>query len=126
MAIEVITFDFDINVSIQVTDQLYLALIQNNQSGRNHITNVDTKPFPWGDVVAVDFLGNTITVDSYFNGASGNYNGNILDYYIFFQKDDRANSSGVLGYYAQVEYRNYSTLPAEMFATATNFSESSK
>tara|TARA_R100000544_G_C2171569_1_gene32488 strand:+ start:42 stop:437 length:396 start_codon:yes stop_codon:yes gene_type:complete len=131
MAIESLSFDFDINVSIQVTDLIYITLVDNSQSGRNHITNVNTKPFPYGNVVAVDYDNNIITVDvygAYPNGVLGahNWTGDILDYYIFFGKDDRANSSGILGYYAQVEYRNYSALPAEIFATAADFSESSK
>tara|TARA_R110002096_G_scaffold68054_1_gene164539 strand:- start:2285 stop:2677 length:393 start_codon:yes stop_codon:yes gene_type:complete len=130
MSIVNLSFGFQLNVSIQATDQIYATLIDNNQSGRNHITGVNTKPFPYGDVVSVDYNTNIVTVNSYYNEIIGetdnNYNGNILDYYLFFAKDDRANSSGILGYYAQVEYRNYSTLPAEMFATATNFSESSK
>jgi len=131
MAIENLQFDFDINVSVQVTDQIYITLIDNGQSGRNHITNVNTKPYPYANVLAVDYDNNIITIDSYPAYVSGvpgvnGWTGDILDYYVFFTKDDRANSSGILGYYAQVEYRNYSTLPAEIFATATNFSESSK
>ena len=128
MPIEILSFNFDINVSVQVTDQIYITLVDNGQSGRNHITTTSTKPFPYANVVAVNHNNNTITVDSYYtSGAStGEWNGNILDYYIFFGKDDRANSSGVVGYYAQVEYRNYTTMPAEIFATSTNFSESSK
>ena len=132
MAILNLSFNFDINVSVQVTDQMYITLIDNGQSGRNHVTNINTRPFPYANVLAVDHDNNVITIDTYsgYNNGTPNtqlgWTGNILDYYMFFTKDDRANSSGILGYYAQVEYRNYSTLPAEMFATATNFSESSK
>jgi len=122
MPILSLSFPFELNVSIQATDQIYIALIDNNQSGRNHITNIDTKPFPWANVISVNRGNNTMVVDTWYPTTTFN----ILDYYMFFQKDNRANSSGVLGYYAQVEYRNYSTLPAEMFATATNYSVSSK
>jgi len=122
MPIVNLSFPFELNVSIQPTDQIYITLTRQNQAGRNHITNIDTKPFPWGNVTAVNFDTNTVTVDTWY--PLGTFN--VLEYYMFFQKDNRANSSGVLGYYAQVEYRNYSTLPAEMFATATNYSVSSK
>ena len=43
-----------------------------------------------------------------------------------FSKNKIANYSGITGYYAETEYRNYSTLPAEMFATAVDYVESSK
>ena len=34
--------------------------------------------------------------------------------------------SGILGYYALTEYRNYSKNEAEMFATGTEYAPSSK
>ena len=34
--------------------------------------------------------------------------------------------SGILGYYASVEYRNYSRKKAEIFATGTEYAPSSK
>ena len=62
MAIENLSFPFDINVSVQVTDQIYITLIDNGQSGRNHITNVNTKPFAYANVVGVDYDNNIITI----------------------------------------------------------------
>ena len=43
-----------------------------------------------------------------------------------FSKNKLANYSGITGYYAEAEYRNFTTLPAEIFATAVEYVESSK
>ena len=117
-----------LNVSIQVTDIIYVTPLVDGQAGKNHVTNVVTSPVPWGQVVDVNFGTNTITVQT-TGYAPGLFEGpsNIVGtHYIFFMKDKRANISGMLGYYAEVEYRNYSKLPAEIFATSTEFVESSK
>ena len=46
--------------------------------------------------------------------------------YFFFSKNQSVNTSGISGYYASVEYRNYSKKEAEIFATGTNYAPSSK
>ena len=43
-----------------------------------------------------------------------------------FGKNKAANYSGITGYFAETEYRNESTLPAEIFATAVDYTVSSK
>jgi hypothetical protein len=48
------------------------------------------------------------------------------DHYLMFAKNKLVNYSGILGYYAETEYRNYSTLPAEIFATAVDYVVSSE
>ena len=51
---------------------------------------------------------------------------NTDDSYFFFAKDQRANTSGILGYYASIEYKNYTKRSAEIFAVGTNYAPSSK
>mgnify|MGYP001600076668 CR=1 len=46
--------------------------------------------------------------------------------FIFFVKDNEANSSALLGYYMDVELRNDSPKYAEVFSSGTEFFESSK
>ena len=46
--------------------------------------------------------------------------------FIMFSKDNKANMSDMLGYYASVELRNNSTTEAELFNVGTAFFESSK
>tara|TARA_R110000823_G_scaffold51504_2_gene128321 strand:- start:1654 stop:2040 length:387 start_codon:yes stop_codon:yes gene_type:complete len=46
--------------------------------------------------------------------------------YIFFSKNKYANTSGLVGYFADVKFENNSTSKAELFAIASEVSESSK
>jgi len=46
--------------------------------------------------------------------------------FIMFSKDNKANMSSILGYYASTEFRNNSTDKAELFNVGTVFTESSK
>jgi hypothetical protein len=46
--------------------------------------------------------------------------------FIMFSKDNKANISDVLGYYASVELRNNSKTEAELFNVGATFFESSK
>jgi hypothetical protein len=46
--------------------------------------------------------------------------------YIMFSKDNKANMSSILGYYASVEYRNSSQIKSELFNVGADFFESSK
>jgi len=122
MAIFNLTFPV-LNISVQPTDVVYACLTDNNQAGVNTPNPVqDTKPFPIGVVTAVNHGTSTITVDDtdYVYPSITNI------HYFFFSKDRRANMSGILGNYALVEYRNYSKKQAEIFATGTEFSISSK
>tara|TARA_R100000329_G_scaffold125671_1_gene104221 strand:+ start:605 stop:742 length:138 start_codon:yes stop_codon:yes gene_type:complete len=45
---------------------------------------------------------------------------------VFFGKDVQAGTSGVIGYYAQVQMRNDSTDRAELFAVSSEIFISSK
>tara|TARA_R100001460_G_scaffold109_4_gene432 strand:- start:1611 stop:1952 length:342 start_codon:yes stop_codon:yes gene_type:complete len=46
--------------------------------------------------------------------------------FILFTKDNKANTSGILGYYAEVEMRNDSRKKAELFSVGSEIFESSK
>jgi len=46
--------------------------------------------------------------------------------FIMFSKDNAANMSSILGYYAEVEMTNDSNEKAKLFAVSTDISESSK
>ena len=116
-----------LNVSVQPTDVLYASLTPGGQAGVNHPSATqDTKPIAIGEVV------DSPSPPNHFGGTfwmeTSGYPSVALtgQHYIFFSKDNRANMSGILGYYALVEYRNYTKNQAEMFATGTEFSPSSK
>ena len=121
-----ITFPHALNISIQKGDIMYAAVVSydNQQSGFNQPFDwpVDTKPFPIGVVTVVDHPSKSVTIDTTgFTSVTL-----TVLHYLFFGKDPMVNTSGITGYYAQVEYRNYSTKEAEMFATAVDYVESSK
>ena len=46
--------------------------------------------------------------------------------FILFSKDNKANLSSVLGYYADVKMVNNSTAEAELFSVGVDYFESSK
>lgn len=124
----VVTLGFpnDLNVSVQETDIVYYCKVVNDQSGKNHPNagSVNTKPIKLGTVVSVDYNDKTIDVRTVTHPTptiDPNQN-----WYIFFSKDRRVNHSGIIGYFIEAEYRNYTTLPAEIFATAVDYVESSK
>ena len=122
MAIFTLSFP-SLNVSVQPTDVVYACLIISEQAGINHPSaTVDTKPFPIGVVDAVNHVSGVVSVDD----TDYTYPTLTSSHYFFFSKDKRANMSGILGYYALVEYRNHSKKQVEIFATGTEFSISSK
>ena len=124
MPITTILFSFPLNVSLQKGDTIYWCYNASGQAGRNHpgSASVNTKPKKLGLVGTVNRNLNRVgvVVPSGLNVCS---NGEC---YFFFSKDRRANYSGIIGYFMEVEYRNYSTLKSEIFATAVDYVESSK
>ena len=49
-----------------------------------------------------------------------------IDDFIFFSKDNKANLSSILGYYALVEFINDSKTEGELFSVGCDMFESSK
>tara|TARA_Y100000310_G_scaffold181470_1_gene181413 strand:- start:53 stop:430 length:378 start_codon:yes stop_codon:yes gene_type:complete len=125
MPIQVIQFPFPLNVSLQKGDTIYWCYNAGGQAGRNHpgSASVNTKPKKLGLVGTVNRNLNRVgvVVQSGLKDVCQNN-----ECYFFFSKDRRANYSGIIGYFMEVEYRNYSTLKSEIFATAVDYVESSK
>ena len=65
----------------------------------------------------------TIVIDDV--SLSTNYNGENTQF-IFFAKDNKANLSSLLGYYADVKFKNDSKTEAELFTVGADVFESSK
>lgn len=115
-----ITFN-QLNVSVQPTDILYATELTSGQSGKNH-SRGDEAPFAVGIITFVDHAASTIIVDTTTYPAVTL----TASHYLFFSKDRRVGTSGILGYYAEVEYINRSKNQAEIFATGTQYAPSSK
>ena len=115
-----------LNVSIQPTDVVYACLTENEQAGVNTPgVTTNTKPFPIGEVAGVNHANGQIVVDD-TGYTTPPYPTLTSSHYFFFSKNRQVNMSGILGYYALVEYRNYSKKQAEIFATGVEHSISSK
>ena len=119
MALIKIQFDHSLNISVQQEDILYGTTVTASQSGINHKRGTDA-PIMIGIIDKVDHNGNTIYVNTEISPDL------ISKYYLFFKKHKAVSVSGILGYYALTEYRNYSKNKAEIFATGTEYAPSSK
>ena len=126
MAIIKVTFENQINISVQPTDILYGVKPHSTtqgfqQAGKNNIFG-ENKPVKIGKITEVDHDTNEVSIDN------TNFPAFTIDTdtFLFFSKDRRVNSSGLLGYYSLVEYRNASKKKAEIFAVGTEYAPSSK
>ena len=102
-----LTFANKINDSLQVGDTIYY-------------TNDGTNIVKIGDVTAP--LSTTqiqATVESTLVLPTASS-------FILFSKDNKANLSSLIGYYAEVEFTNDSTYAAELFTVSAEIVESSK
>lgn len=124
-----LTIRGDLNTSLQAGDSIYYCSVVDDQAGKNHpgTMSIDTKPKKLGVLISID-EGSTPPVLRIEMSPGLPPNPQLIglgDSYIFFIKDGKANFSGVKGYYAEVEYKNFSTQPIEMFATSTEYTISS-
>ncbi len=87
---------FDKNVSLQINDVIYYQDINGNTNRIGPLTSMSDTTV-------------TCTVDGDVNNLN---NGNFL----FFVKENEINTSGLLGYYAEIDFTNDSREYAELFA----------
>ena len=111
-----VTIEFSsINSSLQVGDTIHFLT---TATDRNYTVNSE-EPKQFGVVKSIS--GNTVTVTADTaaqNPTSGDY--------FFFTKNNQVNTSGVIGYYAEVKIENEDTSKAELFSVGTEIFESSK
>ena len=113
-----ITINFTGNInndSLQIGDLAYYVT-PSESGGFNQSTQ---NPILIGPIEAITL--NTIDVD---NGATGEEP--AADDFIMFAKDSRINLSGLVGYYADVEFKNKSRRKIELFSVGSEIFESSK
>lgn len=137
-----ITLTFpDLNDSVQRGDKTYYVPTQNHtvtdggytQSSSTGAFTEDQSGNPTqayglqnniveiGIITAIDRVNNTITTTI----DAGTVRPTTNDF-IFFSKDNRANMSSLLGYYAEVKLKNNSKTDGELFAIGSEIVESSK
>jgi hypothetical protein len=107
--------------SMQVGDFIYF--ISTTALGGFNYQNEDGTRF-LGEVLNISVSGNTTNIS--VNYDSTQISLPAIGDFIFFAKDKQVNVSGLLGYYASVNFVNNSTKKAELFAIGSEISESSK
>tara|TARA_R100000458_G_scaffold41801_1_gene39546 strand:- start:3189 stop:3572 length:384 start_codon:yes stop_codon:yes gene_type:complete len=121
-----ITFDYTINDSLQVGDNVYHS--SPSQSGGFNVVNNT------GDITHIGIVYNILSpykieVYSEYTDPGGNPLPGITpneSSYISFSKNRVVNNSDLPGYYSLVKLKNNSDEKIEMFSVGTNIGESSK
>ncbi len=103
-----LTFPQPLNVSVQVGDTAYYT---NDVNGENILLI--------GRITAITTYTITADIDPYQIRPT-------LSSFILFSKTADVNTSGLKGYYAEVQIKNDSTDYAELFLVGTEIFESSK
>lgn len=115
MGVITLTFNAPLNESLQIGDIVYYtptSTVGGFLTGGTKIKIGSVVSIPSRLVITCNIDDNTDRP-----GASD---------FIFFSKDNSANMSSMLGYFADVTLENNSTLKAELFSVGSEFSESSK
>lgn len=122
-----LTFSGDINTSTQVGDTLYYCSLtevaefntsNESSSSNDNITEI-------GTVSSISKTNATSTVVCTVPIVLSTTEP-AVDSFILFSKDNRVNMASPLGYYAQVKFKNDSTVKGEMFSAACEIFGSSK
>lgn len=114
MATVTLTFSSEINTSLQRKSDAALT-------GQDivYFVNSSGQVVRLGPCIAIN--GSTISVNADASNPRP-VNGN----FVFFGKDTESGTSGVIGYYSEVEFKNESTVASELFTVSTEFFPSSK
>jgi hypothetical protein len=132
MQIITITFSTALNCSIQPGDFMYWTP---TTTVANSGFNTATGPDLLGTVQSVSevvvglSISSIVTVmydETVIGCSSGCLPLPAANDYFMFEKDARVNSSGLVGYYASVEFENWSTQKVELFSIGSEINASSK
>ena len=132
MQLQLLTFSNDINTSLQVGDIVYYSPTTTvPSSGFDTIPAVGTI-VTFGVVTAIYNDGNVLppipphSIIVIYDNAVLLGPQPPAGSYIMFSKNKEVNSSSLIGYYADIEFRNYSTDKIELFNIGSEVSENSK
>lgn len=140
-----ITFQYDLNTSLQIGDTMYYLnmetphVLTDNEYALNTTTGAFTEnqsgnpTQKYGNQNSMVEMGTIVTITANADGSSTI--NCVIDNlsvrpttasYFLFGKDNRANMSSLAGYYAEVEFINDSTEYAEIYSVGSEIVESSK
>ncbi len=125
MALVTLQFTQPMNVSCQVGDTAYYVTTDATQKtgftvdDGNGITEI-------GTIVEIQDTLDTPTMIVRSADDLAGFEGTLSDKFIFFSKNNKANLSSPLGYYASVKFVNGSVTEAELFSVGMEMFVSSK
>jgi len=106
----ILTFANSVNKSLQIGDTVHYAVVTNNVTG---------DPIEVGSITA--FTNTTVTCS-----IASDKDVPTTNNFFFFSKDNKANLSSLVGYFAEVEMKNESTSEVELYQVGSDIAESSK
>jgi len=115
MGVITLTFTEPLNQSLQIGDVVYYTATSSSLG------------FTTGG--AIIKMGSVVTIPSQYVitcNIDDDTDRPSSNDFILFSKDNTANMSSLLGYYAEVYLKNNATAKAELFQVGSEFSESSK
>ena len=127
---QVLTFNSDINVSLQVGDIIYYS--PTASVGQFNTINSPNTIITFGVCTAIYNEGNPfLNIAPYsilvlYDNSNPNTPPPIISDYIMFSKNKEVESTSLKGYFAEIELVNYSTDKVELFSVGSEVSESSK
>jgi|TARA_R110000823_G_scaffold280763_1_gene398962 hypothetical protein len=129
-----LSFDHEINTSVQVGDKAYY--VHTFPVGTANVWAQTTTPHDSADREDIREIGVIETINSSMtlsiitvempNNLSALYGPPVNGDFIMFSKDNKVNLSSLVGYYSTAKLRNSSRKLAELFSVNCDFSESSK
>ena len=126
--VQTLTFNHDINVSLQVGDQVYMTSTSPLGGFENNSSAV---PIHVGQVHSIISSTEIEVYSEYVDATTGDpLSYNMLDSnggdYISFSKNRVVNNNDLLGYYASVHFVNDSTKEAKLWSVGSGITENSK
>ena len=115
-----LTFSAPLNVSCQIGDTAYYVNTSSVGGFTVNINNIEEI----GTITSITNPTSSAPTITCSTTLPGSLNGS--SYFVLFSKDNRANLSSILGYYADIEFKNDSKQEAELFAVGVDAFESSK
>ncbi len=115
------TFSEPLNVSCQVGDTAYIVAKTDNWNSSGFSINT-------GNITKVGIIS---AITGTFSAPIIHIENNFMvptagSHFVLFSKDNKANLSSILGYYAEVEFKTNSTSYNELFSVGADIFESSK
>ena len=122
-----LTFEKPLNQSLQVGDTVWW--VDTAQSGGYNVADiVDENGVPQAmklgtvEELSNQYRAHKVTISNYTLIQSPD----LANAFIMFSKDNRANLTSLIGYYADVKFENNSKEKAELFTVGSEIVESSK